>query len=104
MINLEKLPTKQEDCTQIFNQTIQLAIATAFERTGTEPFKIDSMIKDIVSEFPNFTSDEIVKAIRNGALGKYGRTYKLTTQEVCLWIREYEVQKNAKRHFMQGHD
>jgi hypothetical protein len=27
--------------------------------------------------------------LRNGGLGKYGRTYKLSTQEVCYWIREH---------------
>jgi hypothetical protein len=32
---------------------------------------------------------EINEAIRLGSLGKYGRTYKLNTQEVCMWIHEY---------------
>jgi hypothetical protein len=31
----------------------------------------------------------IRQALRNGGLGKYGRTYKLSTQEVCYWIREH---------------
>lgn len=33
--------------------------------------------------------DHILKAIRNGSLGRYGKTFKLSTQEICIWIREY---------------
>jgi hypothetical protein len=69
--------------------TLRLAIATAFERTGTEPYNIDGMIRDIYSEFPKLDEAQIKKAIRNGGLGVYGKTFKLTTQEVCIWIRNY---------------
>jgi hypothetical protein len=68
---------------------LKLSIAFAFERTRTEPFKIDGMVGDVLSEFPRVSSDKITEAIRNGSLGKYGRTYKLSTQEICFWIREH---------------
>lgn len=68
---------------------LKLSIAFAFERTRSEPFKIDGMISDILTEFPRLSSEKITEAIRNGSLGKYGRTFRLSTQEVCFWIREH---------------
>lgn len=68
---------------------LKLSIAFAFERTRSEPFKIDGMITDILTEFPRLSSERMIEAIRNGSLGKYGRTFRLSTQEVCYWIREY---------------
>lgn len=68
---------------------LKLSIAFAFERTRSEPFKIDGMVGDILSEFPKLPSEKITEAIRNGSLGKYGRTFRLSTQEVCYWIREH---------------
>jgi len=47
------------------------------------------MVNDIFTEFPKITEEQITKAMRNGGLGMYGKTYKLTTQEVCIWIRNY---------------
>ena len=64
-------------------------MALAFERTATEPYNIDNMIVDVTTEFPKLSDDEFTKAIRNGSLGKYGKVYKLSTTEVCFWIREY---------------
>jgi hypothetical protein len=72
------------------------SIAVAIERTKTEPFNIQPMAQDILSEFPKISNDEFTLAIRNGSLGKYGKTYKLSTQEVCFWIREYLKEKNKK--------
>jgi hypothetical protein len=73
---------------------LQASILIAFERTMTEPYNIENMVKDIISEFPKVNPDDILKAIRNGSLGKYGKTYKLSTQEVCIWIREFLKEKN----------
>jgi len=58
----------------------------AFSRVSTEPFDLTDMVTDIMEEYEDVEFDVIKKAIRNGSLGKYGRTYKLCTQEVCLWI------------------
>ena len=82
------------------NQTVvskvQKSIILAFERTATDLVNIEFMTKDIVSEFPKMKEEEIVKAIRNGSLGLYGKTYKLSTQEICIWIREYLKDRNTK--------
>lgn len=82
------------------NQTavskVQKSIILAFERTSTDLVNIEFVTKDIISEFPKMKEEEIVKAIKNGSLGKYGRTYKLCTQEICIWIREYLKDRNTK--------
>jgi hypothetical protein len=51
------------------------------------------MINDVLTEFPRVSEDTFIKAIRNGSLGKYGKTYKLSTQDVCVWVREYRKSK-----------
>lgn len=92
---MNKLDNYQQSPEAIIRiSNLQSSILIAFERTLTEPYNIENMIKDIISEFPRTKSDEIIKAIRNGSLGKYGKTYKLSTQEVCIWIREYLKEKN----------
>ena len=58
---------------------------------------IDLTVNDILIEFKNLSIDELKKALRNGGLGKYGRTFKLSTQEVCFWIRQYLELKNKNR-------
>lgn len=47
------------------------------------------IFQDIRTEFPDLKPISLVKAFRNGSLGKYGQTYKLTTQILCVWIRKY---------------
>lgn len=94
MNNLEHLQPKQDLDSQTSKELIKVSLATAFERTGTEPYNIEPMLRDIITEFPRESEEDIIKAIRNGALGMYGRTYKLTTQEVCVWIREYISRRN----------
>jgi hypothetical protein len=48
-----------------------------------------TLIKDVLDEFNRLDTLTIDKHCANGGLGKYGRTYKLSTQEVCYWIREH---------------
>jgi hypothetical protein len=94
MSNLQKLPQQQELTIREYN--LNQSIAVAIERTKTEPFNIQTMVQDILSEFPRVSNDDFTLAIRNGSLGKYGKTYKLSTQEVCFWIREYLKEKSKK--------
>lgn len=58
---------------------------------------INETIEDIYIEFPNLTIDEIIKAIRSGSLAKYGRPFKLSTTEICFWIREYKKEINKSK-------
>jgi hypothetical protein len=90
MNNSENLPQQQDNSFQTSKENIlRTSIAVAFERTGTEVNNIDNMVLDVFSEFPNVNIEQILIALRNGSLGKYGKTYKFTTQEICIWIRKY---------------
>jgi hypothetical protein len=97
MNNLDKSHQQQGITTQISNEELKLAIAVAFERTSTEPFNIDNMVKDVINEFGRHQKDDIIKAIRNGGLGLYGKTFKLSTQEICICIRSYLTDKQNKK-------
>jgi len=59
------------------------------ERTQSDLPNIDGAIEDVINEFPNIEFYRIKQAIKNGSLGHYGRTYRMSTQEVCIWIKEY---------------
>jgi len=91
-MELQKLPQELENQTIEFN--LQTSLLLAIERTNTPIFDTSNTIKDIISEFPKMKIEDIQKAIRGGSLGKYGKTYKFSTQEVCIWIREYQKEKN----------
>ena len=65
------------------------SLTLAIQRTGSKELLSDDMIKDIVNEFDYVEEKHLIKAIRNGSLGVYGRTFKMCTQEVCLWVRAY---------------
>jgi hypothetical protein len=78
---------KQE--TTELRDSLNKSILLAFERTSTEPNNIENMINDVITEFPRVSKETFTLAIRDGSLGKYGKTYKLSTQDICIWIREY---------------
>lgn len=88
-MNSHELPMKSENDTINKVTLLQEALFFAFERTKSEPFDVSALIKDVLTEFPNVDINKIITALRNGGLGKYGRTFRLSTQEVCFWIREY---------------
>jgi hypothetical protein len=73
---------------------IQQSMVVAFERTATELIETLNMAQDIHSEFPTIPIETIQLAIRKGSLGEFGYTYKLSTQVVCIWIREHLKRKN----------
>jgi len=79
----------------ILENSLRQSILLAFERLGTEPYNVENTINDILSEFKRLNEDDISLAFRNGALGKYGKTYRLCTQDFCLWIREFYKSRNA---------
>lgn len=93
MNNLTNSQTRLEITTQQSN--LMKYIAVAFERTNTEVINIEKMSFDIITEFSKCEDEDFKKAIRNGGLGKYGRTYKLSTQEICIWVREYLKEKQG---------
>ena len=88
-MNSHELPMKSENDITNKVMLLQEALFFAFERTKSDPFDVSALIKDVLTEFPNVDINKIITALRNGGLGKYGRTFRLSTQEVCYWIREY---------------
>jgi hypothetical protein len=68
------------------------------DRTQMELLKIEDTSDFIKDEFSFLTLNDIRKALRNGSSGKYGRSYKLSTQEVCFWIREF-IKENKSKQF-----
>jgi hypothetical protein len=72
------------------------SLAIAMERLEMEIKNIDNTIDDICTEFSFCKLSDIKEAIRKGGLAKYGRSYRLSTQEISYWIRQYLKEKNAK--------
>ncbi len=72
------------------------SLAIAMERLEMEIKNIDNTIDDICTEFAFCKLSDIKEAIRKGSLAKYGRSYRLSTQEISYWIRQYLKEKNAK--------
>jgi hypothetical protein len=81
----------------VAESNLKKSLVLAMERTGLEFLNIDSTINDIISEFEYTNLFEIIESLRLGSLGKYGRSFKLSTQEVCYWIREYKKAKNQNK-------
>ena len=92
---MKNLTTSQNNLgnnTQITN--LQISLALAYERTKTPICELNNTIKDILSEFSYLSNNDLKEAIKNGSLGLYGKTYKLSTQEIFIWIRQYEKDNN----------
>lgn len=77
------------------NIELKKSLALAMERLDMDLKDIDATSFDIQNEFPNTKLTDIRCALKKGALGAYGRTFKLSTQEVCFWIREYKKSRSA---------
>lgn len=89
---MNQLQTSQDsqDSDFLINN-IKIAVTVVYDRLESEISidKLNKITSDIYSEFKTLDSDLIITALRNGSLGKYGKTYKLNVQEICIWIREY---------------
>ena len=77
------------------------SIALAFQRVNVEPVKVSEIAEDVKKAFPKCTENELIEAIRRGALGEFGRTYRMSTQEVCIWIREHVGHKPDKEKVLE---
>lgn len=58
--------------------------------------RLNRIVLDIFKEFEGIDTNLIITSLRNGSLGKYGKTYKLNVQELCIWIREYLKSDEAR--------
>jgi len=81
---------------QEFTDDIVQSLIIAMSRTQFELLNLDDTCKLIKNEFRFLSLREVRQAITKGTAGEYGRSYKLSTQEVCYWIHQYVKEKNSK--------
>jgi len=66
------------------------------DRLGDTELKFNSTAQDIYKHFGY--NEKVQTAILNGSMGKYGVTYKLTTQVIGSWIyKSRERKRNIER-------
>jgi len=82
----------------VYEDSLKKSLAVAMQRTNTEIISFELTLKDILIEFNNKKIIDVIEAIRQGGLGRYGITYKLTTQIVCYWINQYLKEKYKTNH------
>jgi len=93
--------------TQTYKTTISTAVVKAFARTGKECNKesIELITNDVIDEYNNLPIEAIIEALKKGGRGKYGRTFLLSVQEICIWIDSYlketsdEIDNNIYKYF-----
>ena len=68
------------------------------ERTDCEIKNIDNIVLDISEEFKSKKLVDVKEAIRQGAFGKFGITYKISTQVIGYWINQYLKEKYKTNH------
>lgn len=66
------------------------ALIIASQRTLCDLKHEKNIVNDILKEFKHLNIKQIIEAIKRGGLGYYGNCYKLSTTQICVWIREYE--------------
>jgi hypothetical protein len=81
--------------TETCEDEIRQSLLVAIQRVELNFKNIDLTISEISKEFNYVLLKDVIEAIRLGSFGKYGITYKLTTQTVSFWIREY-LKSNKK--------
>jgi len=80
------------------NTKLKTQLALAMQKTDCEIKNIDWLIIDIVSEFGNKKTIDILEAIKQGSIGKFGISFKLTTRVVGYWINQYLKEKYKTNH------
>ena len=85
---------KQLEATEL-EDNLKSSLVVVMQRLDMEFSNVNATISDIVNEFHYLKLKDVIQALRSGSLGNYGRTYKLSTQEVCIWIRKFTDTKNT---------
>ena len=75
---------------------IKKSLVIAMQRLDMQFLNIDYTVNDILTEFDYMKFSDVIIAIRRGSLGAYGGSYKLSTQEVCYWIKEFNNSKKNR--------
>ena len=66
-------------------------MAKAFARTEKPctPETIELITSEIIDEYGDLPTDVIIQALMKGGRGKYGGTFILSVQQICIWIDRY---------------
>ncbi len=84
---------------------LQSSIVLAFERTGltaNEP-QAQLILNDLKTEFKDVDIEIVVEALRKGGLGYFGKTFKFSSQDACIWVREQlKVVQEQKKSIYKG--
>ena len=93
MENKQKLVNSQTESEKenLAKQDLALRIAMVMDRTNQILPNPEATVNDIYKMFGN--DKKVQEAILFGSFGKYGTTYKLTTQEIGKWIYTYKKPK-----------
>ncbi len=77
---------------------IKKELVIALDRTGITDIEeniLDRISIAILQNFKDVPLDFLKEAINEGGLGKYGRSYRFSVQEICLWIySKLKITKN----------
>lgn len=79
-------------------KTIQTLIKLAEQticQVINENDKVDLVLR--FTEHHKVSEKVFVNAIKDGAFGRFGVTYKLTPQVICSWIYQYQKEQNKDR-------
>jgi len=79
----------------VLEDELKRSLILVMQRLNMELPNVNDTITDIASEFPYLKLRDVINSLRKGSLGNYGRTYKLSTQEICVWIRKNTETKNT---------
>lgn len=86
--------TNSEECNKLTTYDESLCAATigiSYKRVGVK-LSLQEMISSasyIHEMFPTINSEDLIQALKNGASGMYGKTFKMCDQEICMWITKY---------------
>lgn len=89
MNELQKLQDLPE--VDIWDKNVKIALMVIYDRLEV-PLSVDKLNKlteDLKSEFGDLDYNLLITSMRNGAYAEYGRTFKLTLQEVSFFIKSY---------------
>ena len=102
MNNLQKLQGSQEVENWIKNVKVALTVLYDRLETPLSLEKLNKITEDLKSEFEDLDFNLLITAMRNGAYAKYGRTFKLTIQEISFFIISY-LKTDEARLLMTKH-
>ncbi len=83
--------SKQELANTSSRKLIKANVILAITRTNgnIREYDLDVIANTFEQAFPKVPHVHIAGALENGSLGVYGKTYRLSMQEMCIWVREY---------------